>query len=95
LQKKIGGEKSSEGITLNVKGGEKEQKKERNIRSMKTGGEIVKRRYIVRGNYPFPLMSKGERKIRAHEDRGRNGHRGSMSVSINAKGGDCWKVGCH
>jgi hypothetical protein len=59
-------------------------------------------REIVRGSYPFPLMSKGERKIksmktrgRKHEDRGRNGHRGSMSVSINAKGGDCWKIGCH
>jgi hypothetical protein len=25
----------------------------------------------------------------------RNGHRRSMSVAINAKGGDCWKVGCH
>jgi hypothetical protein len=55
------------------------------------------------GSYPFPLMSKGERKKKimktggeiTYEDRGSIGHRGSMSVSINAKGGDCWKIGCH
>jgi hypothetical protein len=47
LQKKIGGEKSSEGVTLNVKGGEKEQKQERNIRSMKTGGEILLKEGIL------------------------------------------------
>jgi hypothetical protein len=35
----------------------------------------------------FPLMSKGERN-QEHEDRG------SMGVSINDKGGDCWKIGC-
>jgi hypothetical protein len=29
------------------------------------------------------------------EYRGRNGHRGCMSVSVNAKGGDCWKFDCH
>jgi hypothetical protein len=58
-------------------------------------------REIVRGSYPFPLMSKGERKKKSmkiggvHEYKGINGHRGSMSVSINAKGGDCWKIGCH
>jgi hypothetical protein len=60
---------------------------------------------VSRGSYPLPLMSKGERKIISmktrgaivtkHEDRGSNGHRGSMSVAINAKGGDCWKIGCH
>jgi hypothetical protein len=34
-------------------------------------------------------MSKGERNW-DHDDRG------SMSVSINDKGGDCWKIGwCH
>jgi hypothetical protein len=49
---------------------------------------------IVRGSYPFPLMSKGE-KEQKHADRGSIGHRGSMSVSINAKGGDCWKIDCH
>jgi hypothetical protein len=32
-------------------------------------------------------MSKGERNW-DHDDRGR------MSVSINDKGGDCWKIGC-
>jgi hypothetical protein len=37
--------------------------------------------------YPFPLMSKG--KINWDHD-----YRGSMSVSINDKGGDCWKIGC-
>jgi hypothetical protein len=36
---------------------------------------------------PFPLMSKGERNW-DHDDRG------SMSVVINEKGGDCWKIGC-
>jgi hypothetical protein len=46
-------------------------------------------------------MSKGERNIRSmktrgsREDMGRNDHRGSMSVSINYKGGDCWKIGFH
>jgi hypothetical protein len=29
---------------------------------MKTGIEIVKIRYTIRGSYPFPLMSKGETK---------------------------------
>jgi hypothetical protein len=37
--------------------------------------------------YPLPLMSKGERNW-DHDDRG------SMSVAINDKGGDCWKIGC-
>jgi len=59
------------------------------------GCEIIKRRYNFRGNYPFPLMSKGQRKIRAHEDRGSNGNIGSMSFLINAKRGYCCKVGCH
>jgi hypothetical protein len=36
---------------------------------------------------PLPLMSKGERNW-DHDDRG------SMSVAINDKGGDCWKIGC-
>jgi hypothetical protein len=46
-------------------------------------------------------MSKGEIKFRSmktmgsHEDKGINGHRGSMSVAINEQGGDCWKIGCH
>jgi hypothetical protein len=43
----------------------------------------------------LPLMSKGERKIKMHEDRGDNGHKGSMSVYINGKGGDCWKFSFH
>jgi hypothetical protein len=38
--------------------------KKRKIRSMNTWREIVRRRYIVRGSYPFPLMSKGERNMR-------------------------------
>jgi hypothetical protein len=70
LQKNIGGEKSSEGVTLNVKGGEKEKKQERNIISMKMGRDIFKIRYIVRGSYPFPLMSKGERNIRSMKTGG-------------------------
>jgi hypothetical protein len=60
------------------------------------GGEIA------RGSYHFPLMSKGERNIKnmntsgaKHEDKGIDYHRGSMSVAINAKGGDCWKNGFH
>jgi hypothetical protein len=28
------------------------------------GRYIIKRRYIFKGSYPFPLMSKGERNIR-------------------------------
>jgi hypothetical protein len=39
-------------------------------------------------------MSKGE-KEQNHANRGSIGRRGSMSVSINAKGGDCWKIDCH
>jgi hypothetical protein len=34
-------------------------------------------------------MSKRERKNRALEDMG------SINVSINVEGEDCWKVGCH
>jgi hypothetical protein len=58
-----------------------------------------KGREIIRWSYPFPLMSNGERKKKnmkkggEHEDKGRNGHRGSMSIAINAKWGDCWKIG--
>jgi hypothetical protein len=29
------------------------------------GREIIKIRYTSRGSYPFPLMSKGERKIKS------------------------------
>jgi hypothetical protein len=29
------------------------------------GRAIVRRRYIVRGSYPFPLMSKGDRNIKS------------------------------
>jgi hypothetical protein len=39
-------------------------------------------------------MSKGE-KEQKHEDRGSIGHRGSMNIAINAKGGDCWKIDFH
>jgi hypothetical protein len=38
LSKNIGGDKTLKGVTLNFKGGEKQQKKERKIRSMKTEG---------------------------------------------------------
>jgi hypothetical protein len=38
--------------------------KKRKIRSMNTWREIFIRRYIIRGSYPFPLMSKGERNMR-------------------------------
>jgi hypothetical protein len=41
LQNNIGGDKSSKGVTLSVKSGEKEKKKEREIRSMKTRGTIL------------------------------------------------------
>jgi hypothetical protein len=56
-------------------------------------GEKVQK-HIVRGSYPLPLISKGE-KEQKHEDKGIIGHRGTMSVSINVKGGDCWKIDFH
>jgi hypothetical protein len=42
-------------------------------------------------------MSKGERNMRRETSGGalEVGMRWSMSVSINAKGGYCWTVGCH
>jgi hypothetical protein len=49
----------------------------------------------------FAIDVKGGEKEQKHEDMGAHeykgsiGHRGSMSVSINAKGGDYWKIGCH
>jgi hypothetical protein len=49
---------------------------------------------IVRGSYPLPLMSKGE-KEHNHAYKGIIGLGGSMSVSINAKGGDFWKIDCY
>jgi hypothetical protein len=61
---------------------------------MKTGREIVQKKVYCQGELPFSIDVKGGEKHQKHEDRGRNGHRGSMSVVINAKGGDCWKVGC-
>jgi hypothetical protein len=76
-------------VRKRTKEGEKNQKHE------DRGSDIVKIKYIIRGNYPLPLMSKGKRKIRAHEDKGSNGHRESMSIYIDAKQGDCWKVGFH
>jgi hypothetical protein len=87
---------TSSGSTNGQKALEERKNKSRKekFRSMNTGKEIVRRRYTIRGSYPFPLMSKGERKQK-HEDRGSIGRRESMSVSINAKGGDCWKIGCH
>jgi hypothetical protein len=39
------------------------------------------------GELPFSIDFKGGQKEKKHEDRGRNGHMGSMNVSINAKGG--------
>jgi hypothetical protein len=54
-------------------------KEEGYLLPLKSGGEAMP--------YPFPLMSKGERN-RDHDDRRR------MSVAINDKGGDCWKIGC-
>jgi hypothetical protein len=36
---------------------------------------------------PFSIDVKGEKNL-DHDDRG------SMSVAINDKGGDCWKIGC-
>jgi hypothetical protein len=46
LHKNIGGEKSSKGVILGVKRGEKE-KKERKIRRMKTRGEILLKEGIL------------------------------------------------
>jgi hypothetical protein len=68
---------------------------------MSKGGEreILEEKYhkhedrgrIPKGRYPFPLMSKGERNIDEKDKyMRRKSHRGSMSVSINAKGGYCW-----
>jgi hypothetical protein len=56
-----------------------------------------------KGRYHFPLMSKGERKIRRETSEDIDEEKWSqgeyecwnMSVSINAKGGYCWIVGCH
>ena len=52
-------------------------------------------RRIVSGSYPFSIDVKGGEKYLKQEDGGRNGHRGSVSVAINSKGGDCWKFFCH
>jgi hypothetical protein len=49
---------------------------------------------IVKGSYPSPLIPKGE-KEQKNADMGSIGHRGSMDVSINAKGKYCWKIRCH
>jgi hypothetical protein len=46
-------------------------------------------------NHPFPLMLKGERKIRSISTGGEKDDRGSMSIVINDKQGYCWKIGCH
>jgi hypothetical protein len=62
---------------------------------MKKEGEKFSMEIFCQGELPFSIDVKGGEKDKKHEDRGRNGHRGSMSVSINAKGGDCWKIGCH
>jgi hypothetical protein len=40
------------------------------------GREIFKIRYTVRGSYPFPLISKGERKNRSMNIGGRMVTRG-------------------
>jgi hypothetical protein len=52
------GEKSSEGVTLNVKWEEKEQILGDKDHKHEDMGRIPKE------SYPFPLMSKGERNIR-------------------------------
>jgi hypothetical protein len=51
-------------------------------------------KHIVRGSYPLQLMSKGG-KEQKNENRGIIFLRESMSVSINSKGGDCWKIDFH
>jgi hypothetical protein len=51
LQKNTGGEKSSERVTLNVKGEEKEKIKKRKIRSMKIGGAHETERYCLEKVY--------------------------------------------
>jgi hypothetical protein len=41
------------------------------------------------GDLHLAIDVKGGEKEKKHEDRG------SMSVSINVKGGYCWKIGFH
>ena len=48
--------------------------------------------------YLFPLNTGGEAIPFAIDVKGKinwdHDDRGSMSVAINDKGGDCWKIGC-
>jgi hypothetical protein len=67
LQKKTRGEKSTKAITLNVKGEEKEQKKKRKIRGMKTreaheDKDRLFKEGIFHGIHSLLLISKGKRK---------------------------------
>jgi hypothetical protein len=63
-KKKIGERNHQKELPLMSKGERKNKIGEKYQKHEDRGREIVKRRYIIRGNYPFPLMSKGERKIR-------------------------------
>jgi hypothetical protein len=75
--------------------GEKEQNQERKIRRKEERGERLSKEGIFSGNLPFFIDVKGGEKVHKNKDRGKNGHKGSVSLSINVKGGDCWKIGFH
>jgi hypothetical protein len=71
-----------------TKAGEKEQKNEYCERD-------YQKKVYFQEELPFTIDFEVGEKEQKHQNGGRIGHRGSMSVSINAKGGYCWKIGCH
>ena len=52
----------------------------------------MKVRETLTYGYPLPLMPKGERKMERREVDERGSMSCCMSVAINDKGGDCWKL---
>ena len=62
---------------------------------MKKGADKLSKEGILTGKLPFAIDVKGGEKFQKHEDRGRNDHMGSMSVSINSKEEYGWKVSFH
>jgi hypothetical protein len=64
------------------------------LQRRKGEGDCQKKVYYHE-DLPVTIDVKGGEKNQKHENRGRNGHRGSMSVAMNSKGGYCWKIGCH
>jgi hypothetical protein len=84
LQKKTRGEKSSEGVTLNVKREEKEQKQERNIREgIYCQGELL-----------FSIDIKGEEKDQERKIKSMKtgGEKRELPFSIDVKGGEKHEV---